>query len=121
MGKLNSRIYVFESNLAGKHYKGAHSYFAKKRRGAIPGVQFGMHGYSFGIPATGTTLRPLDLTLIRNYIREFLKFAVENKDMAFQVTPIGCDLAGYTPEQIGPMFKGAPANCELPPEFLPFV
>ena len=37
--------------------------------------------------------------------------------MRFQVTPIGCGLAGYKPQQIAPMFAEVPANCELPDEF----
>jgi hypothetical protein len=41
--------------------------------------------------------------------------------LAFQVTPIGCGLAGYTPQEIAPMFADAPANCQLPPVFLPYL
>jgi len=30
------------------------------------------------------------------------------------VTRIGCGFAGYNDQQIGPLFAGAPANCQLP-------
>jgi len=30
------------------------------------------------------------------------------------VTRVGCGLAGYRDEQIAPLFRDAPANCDLP-------
>jgi hypothetical protein len=42
-----------------------------------------------------------------------LTFA-RNSDCTFQVTRIGCGLAGYTDAQIAPMFADAPVNCVLP-------
>lgn len=38
--------------------------------------------------------------------------------MIFDVCEIGCMNAGYTPEQIGPMFENAPDNCNLPRAFV---
>jgi hypothetical protein len=34
--------------------------------------------------------------------------------MEFQVTRIGCGLAGYEDNDIAPMFVDAPQNCILP-------
>jgi hypothetical protein len=39
---------------------------------------------------------------------------VENPDIIFEVTRIGCGLAGYKEKDIAPMFKDSPNNCELP-------
>ena len=47
-----------------------------------------------------------------------LEFARQRSNWVWNVTPIGCGNAGYTPEEIAPMFKGAPPNVILPPEFL---
>jgi hypothetical protein len=33
--------------------------------------------------------------------------------LAFDVTPIGCGLAGYKREQIRPLFEGMPDNCRF--------
>ncbi len=43
-----------------------------------------------------------------------------NQHLQFQVTPVGCGLAGYKPNQIAPMFRGALQlnNVKLPPAFL---
>lgn len=35
----------------------------------------------------------------------------------FQVTRIGCGLAGYRDADIAPLFACAPANCHLPAEW----
>lgn len=37
--------------------------------------------------------------------------------MIFNVTRIGCGLAGYKDYQIAPMFKNATSNCNLPKEW----
>lgn len=109
-------IFVFGSNLAGRHGKGA-ALVAKQRYGAIYGQGSGRQGDSYAIPTKGMRLEVLPLDTIRFYVNSFIKYASENRDRYFQVTKIGCGLAGYIPEQIGPMFKGAPSNCELSPEF----
>lgn len=109
-------IFVFGSNLAGRHGKGA-ALDAVRLHGAVNGVGEGRTGEAYAIPTKNHWLRTLPLEWIEHYVGEFLVYARTNRDLYFQVTKIGCGLAGYTPEQIGPMFKDAPPNCELPPEF----
>ena len=41
-------------------------------------------------------------------------YANEHPALQFNVTRIGCGLAGYKDEQIAPFFKDAPLNCYLP-------
>jgi len=38
--------------------------------------------------------------------------------MEFNVVAIGCGFAGYTPEDMAPMFTDMPENVKLPPEFV---
>ena len=111
------RIFVFGSNAAGRHGKGA-ALYALQHHGAVYGQGFGWQGNSFAIPTKDEHLKPLPLASIANNVNFFLGFAYTFSDWTFQVTAIGCGLAGYSPEQIAPMFADAPANCELPPEFL---
>lgn len=113
-------IFVFGSNLAGRHGKGA-ALEAVKNHGAIYGRAFGLQGQSFAIPTKDAKLRSLSLVIIGLNIQVFLGFATARPDLTFMVTAIGCGLAGYKPAQIGPMFKGYPENCRLPEEFLPYV
>jgi len=111
-----SDVFVFGSNLAGRHGKGA-ARDAVAMHGAIYGRGVGMQGNSYAIPTKDFNLRSLPLPAIAGYVQNFLAFARMHQNMNFQVTAIGTGLAGYTANHIGPMFRNAPANCKLPPEF----
>lgn len=113
---MSSSVFVFGSNLAGRHGKGA-ALFAHQNRGAVYGQGIGFQGNAYAIPTKDGQLQSLPLTVIAGHVSNFLAFAAERPDLRFQVTAVGCGLAGYKPEQIAPMFKAAPSNCELPPEF----
>lgn len=109
-------IFVFGSNLAGRHGKGA-ALWALRHRGAIYGVGEGPQGNSYAIPTKDARLQSLHLDEISNSVRRFLEYARQNPQKQFQLTPIGCGLAGYRHEEIAPMFKGAPDNVMIPSEF----
>ena len=44
---------------------------------------------------------------IRPYVDEFIAFAKAHPEYTFFVTPIGCGIAGFAPEQIAPLFNNA--------------
>lgn len=110
-------VFVFGSNLAGRHGKGA-ALSARINHGAVYGVGVGRTGDAYAIPTKGHSLQTLPLEEIRPHVRAFLDYARQHQDLIFQVTPVGCGLAGYKPRQIAPMFRGASDNCVLPQEFL---
>lgn len=112
-----SAIFVFGSNLAGRHGKGA-ALFASRERGAQRGVGEGRTGNSYAIPTKDAALRTLPLEAIKDSVRTFLEYARQMKEYDFEVTAIGCGLAGYSPKQIAPFFMDAPENCELPEQFI---
>lgn len=113
---MTEAIFVFGSNLAGRHGKGA-ALWARQNRGAIYGQGEGVQGNSYGIPTKGHKMETLGLEAIAEHVSKFLAFASSRPDLQFQITPIGCGLAGYKPIQIAPMFSDAPDNCVLPDEF----
>lgn len=113
-------IFVFGSNLAGRHGKGA-ALFARNNYGAKYGVGRGRTGNAYAIPTKGEDLQTLALLHIEREVFEFLEYARYYKDEKFFVTRIGCGLAGYTNEQIAPMFEGHPKNCYMPEEWEPFL
>lgn len=117
---MADEVFVFGSNLAGRHGKGA-ALWARKHRGAIYGQGSGLQGRSYAIPTKDSTLHPLPLPVIEIWVQDFLAFARQHPELTFELTPIGCGLAGYKPEQIGPMFRGAPENVILPDEFWPYA
>lgn len=113
---MSTEIFVFGSNLAGRHGKGA-ALFAMKNHGARYGQGEGLQGNSYAIPTKDGQIRTLHLEEVGKAVSRFISFAVSRPDLTFRVTPIGCGLAGYTPGDIAPMFSGAPINCILPDEF----
>lgn len=113
---MNDRCFVFGSNKSGRHGKGA-ALWARQHRGAIYGQGEGLQGNSYAIPTKDERIRTLPLDEIAKHVETFLAFARDNPEMKFQLTPIGCGLAGYKPHQIAPMFRDAPENVIKPKEF----
>lgn len=116
----DSRVFVFGSNLAGRHGKGA-ALYARQHRGAIYGQREGRQGDSYAIPTKDENLRTLPLARIRDHVEIFLRYAERHSDERFQVTAIGTGLAGHRHEDIAPMFAAAPSNCDLPDEWIPII
>jgi len=104
-------IFVFGSNLSGHHGMGAAA-FAMKYHGARYGQGIGLQGQSYGIPTKSWNVRDsLTLEEVEKHVKDFLKFAEDNIRMTFQVTRIGCGLAGFRDDEIAPLFEDAPNNC----------
>jgi hypothetical protein len=110
------KIFVFGSNLAGRHGAGA-ALAAFKEHGAEYGTGVGRTGNAYAIPTKDAKLRPLPMEIIAVHVSQFLVYAYGHPELEFEVTRIGCGLAGYTDVQIAPMFKTAPKNCALPREW----
>ena len=106
-----NEVFVFGSNLAGAHGGGA-ARLAYRKFGAIWGQGVGLQGQSYGIP---TMQGGVDT--IKPYVDEFIEFAKKNKNLTFLVTRIGCGIAGFTDDEISPLFEKAHdvENIVLPP------
>ena len=110
-------IFVFGSNLAGIHGKGAAA-FAARHHNARKGIGKGRTGSAYAIPTKDRLLHVLPLEEIEQYVDEFIDYAAHHPDLDFILTPIGCGLAGYKYEQIAPLFAEAPPNVLQPIEFM---
>lgn len=99
-----TKIFVFGSNLAGRHGAGAARY-AMDNRGAEYGVGMGRTGMSYALPTKDHNLNTLPLNQIELYIAMFLQYAEAHPDDEFMLTPIGCGLAGYRRDQIKPLVE----------------
>ena len=108
-----NEVFVFGSNLEGMHGGGA-ARVARLRFGAKMGQGVGLQGQSYAIP---TMQGGVDT--IRPYVDEFINFAKTHPDLRFLVTPIGCGIAGFEPEDIAPLFEEARGveNVFLPLSF----
>ncbi len=96
-----NEVFVFGSNLAGAHGGGA-ALLAYRKFGAIWGQGVGMQGQSYGIPTMHG-----GVDAIKPYVDEFIEFAKTHPDLTFLVTRVGCGIAGFTSEEISPLFAKA--------------
>lgn len=96
----DDEIFVFGSNLDGLHGGGAAA--VARKWGAIWGQGVGLQGQTYAIPTMQGGVET-----IKPYVDEFLSFAKSNSKLKFLVTEIGCGIAGFTVEQIAPLFKNA--------------
>lgn len=110
----DDEVFVFGSNLEGLHGGGA-ALLAYERFGAIWGQGTGLQGKSYGIPTMHG-----GVDVIAPYVDDFIAFAREHRELKFLVTEIGCGIAGFTVEEMAPLFKGAmdEENIYLPQRFI---
>ena len=111
---LNSNeVFVFGSNRDGWHGGGAAA-MAYKYFGAVWGQGVGLQGQSYAI----LTMEG-GVEIVEWYVDEFISFAKEHPELHFLVTQIGCGAAGFTPEEIAPLFHDAMGmdNVSLPQKF----
>jgi hypothetical protein len=114
----DNEVFVFGSNLGGRHGKGA----AKTALswGAKYGQAAGLQGKTYGIPTKDASVRRvLTILEIKPFVDDFILFAKNNPQLEFLVTEIGCGLSNYKPKDIAPLFKGATdiKNIHLPSRF----
>lgn len=107
-------IFVFGSNLAGRHGKGA-ALLARQKYGAIYCQGEGRQGNSYALPTKDEKLRTRSLEDIEVSIKAFFEYAWNTPEETFLLTPIGCGLAGYSKSDIWPLLKkhGVPHNVVL--------
>jgi hypothetical protein len=108
-------IFVFGSNREGRHGKGA-ALYAREKQGAIYGQAEGLQGKSYGIVTKELrpSFPPVTIEEVAEGVEKLLTFAKTHPEHTFIVSAIGCGLAGFTPAQIGPLFKNTPDNVHLP-------
>lgn len=107
-------IFVFGSNLAGRHGKGAALHAARQYR-AEYGVGEGLTGSAYAIPTKGHYMEVRSLNEIEQSVITFLAVARDMPNERFLLTPIGTGLAGHKKKDILAIFKkhGLPTNVVL--------
>ena len=110
----SDEVFVFGSNLQGRHSGGA-ARAARKKFGAIWGQGVGLQGQSYAIPTMQGGVET-----IKPYVDQFIDFAKQHTELFFYVTRIGCGIAGFKDRDIAPLFKDAMGirNVCLPETFI---
>lgn len=98
------QYFVFGSNLAGRHGRGA-AHAARLYYGAVYGVGEGITGRCYAIPTKDAKIQTLPLEEIQKYVNKFIEHVLDNPYREFFITRVGCGLAGYKNSQVAPMFK----------------
>lgn len=100
-------VFVFGSNLAGRHGKGA-ALEAVRHWGAEYGVGEGRTGNAYALPTKDANLKTLPLSEIKQSFIRFWKYALQNDETQFLLTPFGTGLAGYRVTEIRSIMSGGP-------------
>lgn len=110
---MGGPIFVFGSNLAGRHGKGA-ALHAAQHYGAERGVGRGRTGQAYAIPTKDANLHTLPLADVVAEIGQFAAYARANPSETFHLTPVGTGLAGHSKRDIWAAVKAA----KIPPNVL---
>jgi len=107
-----NEIFVFGSNIHGHHLGGA-ARAAMDHFGAIWGNGEGLQGQSYALPTME------GINSFKEAAQRFIDYASQHPEYIFLVTPVGCGIAGYTPEEVAPLFQNATKleNIYLPLSF----
>lgn len=109
-----NEIFVFGSNIHGMHGGGAAA-IAFRKFGAEWGVGEGLTGQCYALPTMEG-----GVDYIAEKVENFMACAKEHPELKFYVTKIACGIAGFSIEEIGPLFANAipMENVILPREFV---
>lgn len=108
------KVLVFGSNCKGIHGAGS-ARVAAMAWGAKFGVGEGLTGRAYAIPTKETPYKRRLLSDVKCSVDRFLGVARSRPDLQFLVVRVGCSLAGFTDQQMAPLFSGAPENCSFDP------
>lgn len=108
-------IFVFGSNRQGRHGAGA-ALYAVNHHGAKYGQARGRQGNSYAIVTKELrpTHPPVKLNEVWDQVEDFRAYVNEHWYEEFQLTKIGCGLAGFAEQDIAPMFNDFPSNVIKP-------
>ncbi len=112
-----NEVFVFGSDLRGVHCGGT-AYQALRSFGGVLGQGVGPQGRCYAIP---TIVGGLENVI--PYVREFISYANDHPEQVFLVTSVGCGIAGFSPDEIAPLFAEARdvSNIHLPKEFWKYL
>lgn len=112
-----NQIFVFGSNLGGRHGKGA-ALLARVKFGAVYGVGEGFTGQTWAFPTLTADLSKVSLDSLLKSRERLYAACKENPTLEFLLTKVGCGLAGFPEELMRDLFSMSPANLVLPSDWV---
>lgn len=119
---LPHQVFVFGSNLAGRHGAGAARH-AMDALGAVYGVASGFTGKCYAIPTKDEQINTMSIAAIRTYADQLVQDMIDNPQMDFFMTRVGCVLAGHSDSSMAALFKRASrlTNVDWPADWAPYL
>lgn len=114
-----NEIFIFGANEAGEHLGGAAK--TALQWGAEWGVGEGLAGQTYALPTVNATVsHALSLKEIQKYVDNLYICIKDHPELFFILTEVGCNIAGFVPEQIAPLFRNFMnfTNMSMPPSFI---
>lgn len=108
---LPNQIFVFGSNAMGIHGGGAA--LQAREFGALYGLSSGATGgQTYGIVTLDHNMQKVSLPYIKEQAEQLGFIATTNPDYEFLLTPVGTGIAGFSKEEIEPLFENLPPNVK---------
>jgi len=98
-----NEVFVFGSNIDGHHMAGAAKQ-AMDSFGAEWGIGVGLTGQCYAIPTME------GIVSLAQYVNQFIEVAKLLPTKTFLLTPVGQGIAGFTADEIEPLFTNLPDN-----------
>lgn len=109
-------IFVFGSNLAGRHGAGA-ALQARKQFGAKLGCGTGLTGQCYAFPTLDKNLSQLSIDRLKKERDDLYRCCYDRPEKRFLLTKVGCGIAGYPEETMRALFANPPENLILPEDW----
>ncbi len=110
-----NEVFVFGSNVAGRHGGGA-AHVAWERFGAATGIGEGLVGQSYAFPTIGNDLemRPVHESMMWESAYRLKRTAQSLPAITFYLTKVGCGIAGFDEDYMKQFFRDMPDNVIKP-------
>lgn len=108
---LPNQIFVFGSNRMGHHIGGA-AKLAFDKFDAVWGMAEGLFGQSYAFPTLGYNMQQVTMQQLEASRDSLYACAIRNPDKEFLLTPVGTGIAGFSIEEVAPLFENMPTNVK---------
>lgn len=113
---LPNQVFIFGSNMAGKHYGGAAKQ-AADQFGAQYGVGEGLTGQCYAFPTLTADFKKVSNTQLHASRLRLYETANAHPETEFLLTKVGCGIAGFTESKMRRLFVNAPSNVVKPEDW----
>lgn len=111
-----NEVFVFGSNMAGRHGAGA-ALQAAQEWGAERGVGEGITGQCYAFPTLGSHLELIPAHWLEQSRDKLYEACMARPDKRFLLTKVGCGIAGYPESLMRGLFENPPSNLILPEDW----